>query len=89
MYTVMYHRRRHLPEIRYDTYDITSWVMAIGNNPMMITLSAHGSHTAVVRGAVTKAQCALTTGALVILVHKGQDSPFTITLSPRLMPDAP
>ena len=49
MYMVMYNCTHHIPEIRYDTYDIMSRVTAVGNKPTMITLPAHSSHTVAVR----------------------------------------
>ena len=47
-YMVTHHHIRHLPEIWYDAYDVTSQVTAVGNKPTMITLLARSSHTAMV-----------------------------------------
>ena len=49
-YTVTCHLIRHLPEIRYDVYDIMSQVTAVGIKPTTITLPTHSSHNAAVGG---------------------------------------
>ena len=48
-YMVTWHRMHHLPGIQYDTYDVTSWAMAVGGKPLAIALLVRNSHIVAVR----------------------------------------
>ena len=46
----IWHCIRHLPEIWYDVYDITSRATAVGRKPPAIALPARNGHTAAFGG---------------------------------------